>query len=58
MSKKAVTSKRVSTISSHVLKDEKEDACAKSSAGSALAQTPEHAPSRKKLVIYKPQRKG
>lgn len=41
MARKAVTSKRVATISSHVLTDKKEDISAKSSAGSALAQTPE-----------------
>jgi hypothetical protein len=57
MSKKAVTSKRAATVSSHVLRSKEEDASAKTSAGSALAQAPEHK-SPKKLVFHKPQRKG
>jgi len=58
MSRIAVTSKRAATTSSHVLRSEKEDASAKTSAGSALAQAPERkAPSRKRLVVRK-SRKG
>ena len=59
MSKKAVTSKRAATVASHVLRSKEEDASAKTSAGSALSQAPEHTvPARKKLVIYKNPRKG
>ena len=44
MSTKAVTSKRVATIASGVLRSKKEDPSAKSAAGSALGQTPNRYP--------------
>jgi hypothetical protein len=57
MSKKAVTSERVATIASAVLRSKKEDASAKSAAGSALAQTPAHKTNAIKLKNTK-KRKG
>jgi hypothetical protein len=53
MSKKAVTSKRVATISSSVLRSKTEDAKAKSAAGSALSQVP--GSKKWKLIIRKPK---
>ena len=48
MSIRAVTSTRVAKIASTVLKGKNEDAKAKSAAGSALVQTPNHP---KKLIL-------
>ena len=57
MSTKAVTSKRVATISSLVLRNKTEDARAKSAAGSALGQTPERRMTLQDMAGAKKRRK-